>query len=188
MKYSDTTLLNRIKKTKGYKETPKGYFFIFVRSIKDTPDKFDDKVYLFFGNKFVDLADCTTNSGIYGLLNFTKWNSKGTAVVEFDRAYYDGWKKGLHKGKVDAWVQNKPIYVYRDNDKDFKSEEQGEKEYGFFGINIHTISYNVWVDKVLNLIGQWSVGCLVINSTEKFRNWFKLITQEKIDVFLLKEF
>lgn len=188
MKYSDIDLLNRIKKVKDFTHIPRKYFFIFVRSKADKPDSFDDKVYLFYGNKFIDVTTCTTNSGIYGLLNFSKWNKNGAAVLEFDVAYYSGWKKGLHKGRVDAWVQNKPVVVYRDNDKDNKAEQIGKKEFGYFGINIHTVTYDKLVDKVINLIGKWSVGCLVINSTVKFRNWFKLINQEKIDVFLLKEF
>lgn len=188
--YQDHQLLNRIKTVPGYTHTPDEYFFIFVRSNEDEPDKFDDKVYLYDGKTFVDWTNCTTNSGVYGLKNFRRWNRHGAANLDFDRVYYDGWKDGIHRGKVKAWVQNTMVDVWRDNDMDSKAEEIGKLQTGFFGINIHTITYRWWSNVIRKLIGRWSVGCLVFNQSGVFRKWHQMITkrQKKITVFLLNEF
>ena len=120
--YTDKELLDKIKTVDGYTHTPKGYYMIFVRSNEDAANKFDDKVYLFKGHKFIDVTSCTTNSGTYGLLNFSKWNKKGTALLKSNQAYYNCWKQGWHKKRMRAWVQTAGrVIVSRDNNKNLKS-------------------------------------------------------------------
>ena len=73
--YTDKQLIGRMKRTNGFLYIPKGIHIIAVRSDEDEPDKYDDKLYLFKGEKCISVMSCTTNSGKYGLLNFFKWNT-----------------------------------------------------------------------------------------------------------------
>lgn len=73
---------------------------------------------------------------------FNPTNPKGVAVIKTDEWYYDLWKHGLHKGKMKALVQNRPIKFYRDNNKDSKINEVGTLYEDYIGINFHTVSYD----------------------------------------------
>ncbi|HUV84538.1 MAG TPA: hypothetical protein VMV86_02455 [Methanosarcinales archaeon] len=157
------------------------FHIIGIRSKSDKPDAFDDLIILIDGDK-ISYYTGTTNPGTHWLKNFL--NPKGTAVLKPDQ-YIDGWKIGLHKG-YEALVQNKPVTVYRDTDKDDKSEEQGKEDTGFFGINIHRTGAII-----SKIIGRWSAGCQVLNNPEEFKDFMRKIkfSGKKTFTFtLLKEF
>ncbi len=78
--YTDTELLERVFDLDTFKGFPDNYWQIWVRSNEDAFNKFDDKVYLFRGKKFVSVNKCTTNAGKTGLLNFDKNNKLGGGV------------------------------------------------------------------------------------------------------------
>ena len=188
--YEDHELLNHVKNIEGYEGIPNDYWMIFVRSNEDETNSFDDKCYIFKGEIFQTVTSCTTNSGSYGLKNFFKWRKEGVAVLSSNRWYVKTWENGLHKGRMKAWVQTlKKVLVYRDNDKDGKSEQLGTPEWGFFGINIHTVTYGL-ADIVKTQINGWSVGCLVFNVTKKYRSILKEIQDYQTDltVVLIDEF
>ena len=104
--YTDKQLLDKVISLSTFNGIPKGYWLLGVRSNEDEPDKYDDKVYLYYGTKFIMVTSCTTNPGKYGLLNFKEWNSQGVAVIKSNMWHYDLWKPGIHKGKMKALVQN----------------------------------------------------------------------------------
>lgn len=186
MKYTNTEILNRIEKL-GYKEyIPKDYWICGVRSILDEPDKFDDRFYLFKGKIKVLETTGTTNPGVPVLQKFV--NPKGAAVVKSDMWYKGLWAFGYHNGKVKALKQVGKIIVYRDTDKDLKSEEQGITEEGLFGINFHSATYKL-AGLVRTKIGAWSAGCQVCNNDLSYSKIIDTVMhQKKIDYCLLNEF
>lgn len=188
--YKDKQLLDRVKSLSSYKEIPKGYWLLGVRSDEDTPNIFDDKIYLFKGEEFILVTSATTNPGTPTLKQFEKVNKAGAAVLKSDVWYYNIWKYGRHNGKIEALLQiGNSVQVYRDTDKDAKAEEQGELQTGYFGINFHPNTYDVTADNTGATIGWWSAGCQVVNDMDKYREMIKLLKNEKaVSYCLLKEF
>lgn len=187
--YNDKQILDRVKSLKSFNGIPQGYWIVGVRSNEDAPNKYDDKFYLFNGEQFVKVVTGTTNPGTPILQGgYLKYNKVGAAVVKADEVYYDVWKFGLHQGKMPALKQVGPFIVYRDGNKDGKSEEIGAPITGSgYGINFHTCSY---LEKVVGEnIGTWSAGCQVINNTEQYYMIINLIkNQNRITYCLLNEF
>lgn len=194
--YTDKQLIQRMKSLDSFLYVPKGLHIIAVRSEADTPDVYDDKLYMFIGEKFVGVMPCTTNSGSYGLLNYFKWNSKGTAIIKFDEVYYnafmksDGKRVRHHNGKVQCLRQIAPLKYYRDRNKDLKVDECGEIYEGNAATNIHPNSYKYRTGIRSWLIGGWSVGCIVVNDLTKYWQLLmaKAVYNEAITLTGLKEF
>lgn len=188
--YKDKQLLDKVKSLSSYKEIPKGYWLLGVRSNEDTPNIFDDKIYLFKGEEFVLVTSATTNPGTPTLKQFEKVNKAGAAVLKSDVWYYNIWKYGRHNGKIEALLQiGNSVQVYRDTDKDSKSEEQGELQKGYFGINFHPNTYDITADNTGATIGWFSAGCQVVNDMSKYREIIKLVKVEKfVSYCLIKEF
>ena len=198
--YSNDQLLSRVKAIPSFKSIPVGRWIIGVRSNEDAENKFDDKFYEFEGETFIRVLSGTTNPGSTILRGgFAKYNSQGAAVLKADQWYYGVWKYGLHNGKMPALVQlGAQMIVFRDGDKDGKSEQLGKESSGWFGINFHTNTYD-FSKKNLKLkaedIGAWSAGCQVINDREKYAEmmeWYSLAskngTQTHVTYVLLNEF
>lgn len=186
MKYTNIEILSRIEKI-GYKDRiPKNYWICGIRSILDNPDSFDDKFYLFKGKIMIMETTGTTNPGVPNLLKLV--NPKGAAVVKSDMWYKNLWTFGYHRGKVKALKQVGPISVYRDADKDTKSEEQGLLDVGYFGINFHSATYKL-AGLVRTKIGAWSAGCQVCNDDNAYSKIIDIVkNQSRIDFCLLNEF
>jgi hypothetical protein len=187
--YTDTELLNKVKTLKNYVGIPNGYWLLGVRSKEDNPNAFDDKIYLFKGSQFIEVTSATTNAGTPTLKHFEKVNKKGAAVLKSEQWYYDVWKYGKHNGKVDALLQlGAPVQVYRDTDKDLKSEEQGALDTGYFGINFHPNTYDL-SRPTSNLVGWWSAGCQVVNNVTKYKTIIRLVKPQKYVTYcLINEF
>ena len=187
--YTSEQLLNKVKSLPSFKAFPQGYWILGVRSNEDEPNKFDDKFYIFRAEEFIKVTSGTTNPGTPILQGgYLKYNKVGAAVVKADEVYYDVWKFGLHQGKMHALKQVGNFIVYRDGDKDGKSEEIGAPITGSgYGINFHTCSY---LEKVIGEnIGSWSAGCQVVNNTEQYYMIINLIkNQNRITYCLLNEF
>lgn len=189
-RFTDKELLDRVKELKSFKEIPKGYWLLGVRSNEDTPNKFDDKIYLFKGEEFIIVSSATTNPGTPTLKQFEKVNKAGAGVLRSDVWYYNLWKYGKHNGKVEALLQiGNAVQVYRDTDKDEKAEEQGDLQTGYFGINFHPNTYNLNNKVTSSNIGWFSAGCQVVNDVDKYKIMIKLLKTEKsVSYCLLKEF
>tara|TARA_R100000951_G_scaffold116523_2_gene128784 strand:- start:2857 stop:3483 length:627 start_codon:yes stop_codon:yes gene_type:complete len=198
--YTDKQLLNKVKSLPNFKKIPKQRWILGVRSNEDTYDSFDDKFYEFEGEKFIRVLTGTTNAGS-GVLRggFLKYNKRGVAVLKADEWYYNVWSYGLHRGKMPSLKQTgRRVKVYRDGNKNRKSEELGEYELGWFGINYHTNTYDFRLAnlKVVNwLIGYWSAGCQVINNRQEYvkqidyyKNSFEKGTQIMVSYCLINEF
>ena len=189
--YTTDQLLDRVESLKSFKTFPLGYWIVGVRSEEDAPNKYDDKFYLFNGEEFVKVVTGTTNPGTPILEGgFLKYNRVGAAVVKSDEWYYNVWAYGLHQGKMPALRQVGNFIVYRDGDKDNKSEEIGAPIVGSgYGINFHSISNDLSVKKIGENIGGWSAGCQVCNNVEQYSMIINMIkNQNRITYCLLKEF
>lgn len=187
--YTDKQLLDRVKGLSNYIVIPSEYWILGVRSNEDVADKFDDKFYLFKGEEFIMVSSGTTNSGIYGLLNFKKWNREGVFVMKSDYWHYSIWQHGLHKRKMKALVQAREVVGYRDGNSNLKNEEIGNEVEGYFGINFHTVSYTKKNNHISTLIGKWSVGCQVVNNVGKYYEILDYLkNQNRITYCLINEF
>lgn len=187
--YDDSELLDRVKSLDSFNGIPKNYWILGVQSNEDAFNRFDDKFYIFKGEKFIMVTYGTTNAGKNGLKAYGKYNKHGFAVIKTDEWFYCLWKFGKHKGKMDALRQVKKIKYYRDGDKDDKVEEIGKMHEGIIGINFHTNTYNKMVKGVKELIGGWSLGCQVCNHLAQYYKIIELVKkQSNVTYCLIKEF
>jgi len=192
-KFTDKELLARAEALPTFKGFPESLWIIGVRSTADLPDEFDDKFYIYEGKKFVMMGTGTTHPAASILRGgFQSYNPLGAAIVKSDMWHHDIWKYGKHKGKMDALVQvGAPITIYRDGDKDLKSEETGKEMSGYYGINFHANTYDMENTTIKQKILGWSAGCQVVNDTPKYVEMMKLFSgqkSKKVSYCLLKEF
>jgi len=197
--YKDQELLDRVKSLPSFKGIPKGRWILGVRSTADITNVFDDKFYYFDGETFVTVLTGTTNPGLNILRRFEQFNKMGAAVIKSDQWYYNVWQYGMHRGRMPGLLQvGAEVIVYRDGNKDGKSEEKGKTISGFYGINHHTNTYN-WSPENMKVvaedIGAWSAGCQVVNQRQKFADmmeWFAEAKKSRKQMFvtycLIKEF
>lgn len=162
--------LARDLQLKGYSvfDTPDGYNLniVGIRAATPKPDSFDDLLCLFCrrGDAWMYQAfPATTDPGLYWLQN--PMAVEGTAILKPGQ-YAKAFRLGLHQGKYEALVQNSPLTVYRDNDRDNEADTTGMKEQtGMFGINIHHAA-----DQGASAqVGKWSAGCQVVASWFDFQ-------------------
>ena len=187
--YTAKELLRKVESLPSFKKIPKGYWLLGVQSNEDGFNIFDDKFYLFKGRSFIDVTTGTTNAGITGLLNYDRYNSKGFAVIKTDEWYYGLWRYGLHRGRMPALRQIRPIKFFRDWNKNKKVEEIGKMYEGIIGINFHTVTYQKNLSFWRKLIGGWSVGCQVLNRVGKYYEFLdRMKDQKEVDYCLIKEF
>ena len=187
--YTDKQLLEKVKSLSSFSKIPAGYWLLGVRSQDDLPNRFDDKIYLFKGEEFVLVTSATTNAGTPTLRQFEKVNKDGAAILKADEWYYNVWKYGKHQGKVEGLLQlGNKVKVWRDTDKDDKSEEQGKLQEGYFGINFHPNTYDLSKPSGTT-IGWWSAGCQVVNNVSNYKLMIQLLKREKLVSYcLINEF
>ena len=187
-KYTDKQLLDRVKSLKSFKSIPNGYWILGVQSQEDTFNVFDDKFYLFNGEKFVLVTSGTTNAGKNGLMKYETYNPEGVAVIKTNEWYLDVWKFGLHKNKMEALKQIRPFLISRDGDRDQKIEESNALPV-ICGINFHANTYDLTSTEIKQIIGGWSLGCQVVNDVQKYNQIISLVKPQKIVSYcLIKEF
>jgi hypothetical protein len=164
----------------GYEWLP--FMFIGIRSKADEANKFDD-TFVFVKNDILRFFPNTTNPGAVYLQKLL--NPKGAAVL-VPGQYKNAWGLGLHRGKYTALVQVRPVSVYRDADKDLKSENNGVIDTGLFGINIHKANTGISL-----LINGHSAGCQVFQNSADFDTIIaecKMCGQKQFTYTLLLEF
>jgi len=189
--YNDKQLLAKVKSLPSFKSIPEGYWILGVRSNEDAPNKYDDKFYIFKGEKFDSVLLGTTNPGTPILEGgFIKYNKVGAAIVKADEWYYDVWTYGLHMGKMPALKQVGNFIVFRDGDRDNKAEELGVPIKGSgYGINFHAATWDENFKGEQENIGNWSAGCQVCNNKQKHLAAVKMMkSQKRVTYVLLNEF
>ena len=198
--YTDKELTDRVRTLRGFKEIPVDYWVIGIESNEKEFNNFGAKFYLMHGDKNIAVAPGTTYPGTESLLSFAKYGLKGAFIWKTDEIYYDMWSsfswdmktKYLHKGKMKALRQNKPVLGWRDSNKNRLLDKVGEPKAELSGFNFHTNTYlKRGFSKVLNwLIGGWSFGCQVLNDPQKYYDEFmpRLYEQRFITYAILEEF
>lgn len=188
--YTDRQLLGRIEEIGGKIPNIGKYLIIGVQSNEDAFNMFDDKFYVFDGHNFKMVSTGTTNSGRTALLHFERFNPKGTAIWKTDMFYKDLYKRGYHNGRMRALRQVKPIYHYRDKNKDSFIEEKGDLYYDIINVNMHGVDYNPFSTIEKQNINGWSAGCQVWNRMSDYRKMVSAVWKRNkmVDYALLKEF
>lgn len=189
--YTANQLLARVKSLPTFKSIPSDYWILGVRSNEDQPDFFDDKFYLFNGDKFVMVTSGTTNAGLSVLKGgFKEYNPAGAAVLKSDEWYYNVWKYGKHRGKMRALLQlGAKVKFYRDGNMDSKIDEVGTLHQGYIGINFHANTYQLTSTAIKEKIGAWSAGCQVVNIIPDYVKIIDLCQKQKsVSYCLLLEF
>lgn len=159
-------------KKKGYTYFTKGSYNLNIIGIRNANGKindFDDAIIVVYkckGKWRKNIFCCTTDPGKYYLNN--PCCTDGCAILK-EGQYKGAWKIGLHKGQYRALVQQKPVSVYRDNNKDNVFDFNPKTiQTGVFGINIHHAGVNsIQVDK-------WSAGCQVFNNLDEYNSFMRL--------------
>ena len=157
--------------SKGYTIDKRPYKLnlIGVRNSAATDQqKFDDQIAYFYydnnGKLIGKVATGTTDPSTY-FLN-VPMNPKGAAILQSGE-YKDTWGIGLHRGSYKALVQNKPVTVIRDNDRNSYINYFAPTQTGLFGINIHRASLS---KNNVTEIGQDSAGCQVFQNASDFNS------------------
>lgn len=159
------------------------FHLIGIRNKDCALNKYCDTLIVYNGGQMFTY-NLTTRPGSYYLLNLL--NPSGTAILKPGQ-YIDTWKIDKHKGEYDAFVQVKPVTVYRDKDKDNIPEINGIQTTGIYGINIHRAGKF----SVSKLIDKWSAGCQVIPDPLQFASILgmaKVTGRELFTYTLLDEF
>jgi len=172
-------------KGKGYKyfTSDKG-FDVNIVGIRNSDthgevtNKFDDTLTISYkdsdGKWIYNEYKATTDPGSHWEKNLL--NKDGVAILKPGQ-YRGSHKIGLHQGKYEALRQQKPVKVYRDNNKDGKYDMIEENVHeGIFGINIHKagkfVNGSTQIDK-------WSAGCQVLSKESDFNEFMEICRKAK---------
>lgn len=172
---------------KGYAFFTEGKYNLNIIGIRskgnNITNKFDDILCVIFKDskgvwqKY--LYSITTDPGLYYMAQGC--NKNGCAIM-VPGQYRGLWKIGFHKGQYKALVQNKPVKVYRDKDRDNVYDFDPKTiEEGVFGINLHKAGKeSIQIDK-------WSAGCQVFASAAKFYE-FLAFAEKQVETGMGKTF
>lgn len=155
----------------GY-EVDKRPYKLNIVGIRDSgisiPKNYSDNIAYFWyddnGNLQGKVVEGTTTPSVYWLNNLM--NPDGSAILKQGQ-YKDTYVIGLHRRRYEALVQNKPVTVIRDSDRNSILNYFGDTQTGNFGINIHR-STAMWADE--DEIGQDSAGCQVFRWRDDFND------------------
>lgn len=148
-----------------------------VRSSNTNPNAFDDSIHVFYkredGQWIHNAFPATTDPGTYWLKTFM--NSKGTAILKPGQ-YKNAYRIGVHRGKYQALVQQAPVTVIRDDNKDQQLDfTHAKQETGIFGINIHRAA----VKGKTKYVNDHSAGCQVLADVNDFNLLMQLAARHK---------
>ena len=165
---------------------PEVIHLIGIRNAQDNPDQFDDVFYLIDKDMIIGQYSGTTNAGSYHLQNFFSPAFGGTAVLASNQQIVDGFEKGQIYGS-DGWRQRKPSKIYRDTNKDLKTDEMGAPMIGMWSIHIHAMFSEKWHQSLK--IYNWSAGCQGMNVEDQWKDFMvKTSPLTYLTYTLLKEF
>ena len=177
MSYTREQIEAAVKK-EGHKWFENGDYNVNIVGVRNSAthnevtNKFDDWMTISYkvnGEWNFHCYDCTTDPGKYWVDNLM--NPDGVAIV-VPGQYRSSHKIGLHQGKYEALRQQKPIKVWRDDNKDNVYDHIADDiQDGILGINIHRATK--YPGKESTQVDKWSAGCQVIaayNDFEEFMN------------------
>ena len=148
-----------------------------IRADSVIPNRFDDEIHVFFknnANQWIHyIFPATTDPGTYWLKS--PMHPQGTAIL-MQGQYKDAYQIGLHRGQYYALVQRNPVTVIRDYDRNAILDFQnGRKDTGLFGINIHRASVN----GTTKTVDSYSAGCQVLANISDFNLMMQLAEKHR---------
>jgi hypothetical protein len=161
---------------KGYKifTKPNELNIVGIRSAVAKQNSFDDLICVFYKDGLgvwqYKCYPATTDPGTYFLNK--PMSSLGTAALKADQ-YIDAYAQGFHKGQYKALVQDKPVTVYRDLDRNSVFDFTTKTTTGKYGINIHKAG------KDSDVVDNWSAGCQVFKKSADFDEFIKLTDKHR---------
>jgi hypothetical protein len=150
-----------------------------VRANSTVPNKFDDRLYVFWKNdknKWEGKSyPFTTDPGTYWLKN--PMHEQGTAILKQGQ-YEDVYKIDMHRNTYLALCQRGgKVTVIRDYDRNAILDFNNGKEMtGMFGINIHRANKKGNTKE----IGKNSAGCQVFQDADDFAEFMTLAQRHKL--------
>ncbi|MGQ0829340.1 MAG: hypothetical protein ACT4ON_13210 [Bacteroidota bacterium] len=166
--------LRAILRSKGFKlfTRPFELNIVGLRSESVIPNRFDDEIHVFYKVSALKwnyhVYKATTDPGTFWLKNPIQ--AQGTAILS-EGQFRDAYALGLHREQYQALVQQKPVTILRDYDRDAKLDFlNGNKSTGFFGINIHRASSK----GKTKLVDKYSAGCQVFENAKAFDEFLLL--------------
>jgi len=180
-------LRDQIEKTMQYKDYlyfKNGDYNLNIIGIRNSKthnkvtNRFDDKMTLSYKENGVwkfHVYDCTTDPGTHWVENIL--SKDGVAILKPGQ-YRGSHIIRKHQGRYEALGQNKPMKVYRDNNRDYNYDldEKSIKE-GIFGINIHRATK--YAGKKSTQIDKWSAGCQVIASNDDWKEFMSICRKSR---------
>jgi hypothetical protein len=173
-------MLSRIKKILkeyGFVLYTKPYQLNIVglRSKSVKSNTFDDEIHVFYtkpdGRWNYHIYPATTDPGTFWLNNPAY--PQGTAILAQGQNV-GAYAIGKHRGLYEALVQQKPVSVIRDYDRDALLDfNNGTKQKGYFGINIHRAERS----GSTKFIDKYSAGCQVFKDADDFYIFMQLCKQ-----------
>ena len=148
-----------------------------IRANSVTPNSFDDSLNVYYktsdGKWQFHRFAATTDPGTYWLKN--PISPQGTAILKHGQ-YIGSHRIGLHRGKYLALVQQRPITVMRDYDRNASLDfMNGREQTGIYGINIHHASVN----GTTKTVDKYSAGCQVFANIKDFNLFMQLAERHK---------
>lgn len=160
----------------GYRLFDTGEYNLNLFGIRNEDDphsnRFNDILGVLYkkgGNWILKKYDGTTDPGLDGRIQ--PINSKGVAILApgYHKAAF---KLGYHKGQYRSLVQNSPLPLYRDNNKDDKLDFTSKPVPEMAGINFHRATAKP--GQVSTLVQNWSAGCMVVAGNSDFNEFIQL--------------
>lgn len=169
-------LMIKAYEKKGYPLFTKGDYnlnIFGIRKNENVADTFNDVVGLLYkldGDWILKKYEATTDPGLYYRKN--PMNKNGTPMIV--PGYYKGaFKIGLHHGSYTALIQNKPLLLHRDNNRDGVLDREGSSTWEMAGINIHRAT-NVKGARS-TAVSKWSCGCNVLSGFDDFAQFMNIV-------------
>lgn len=171
-----------IIRKKGYVFFSNGYYNLNIIGVRKNnnnkiTNKYDDVLCVMYKDCtgwVKKLYKITTEPGTY-YMQKELGNPKGTAIL-VPGQYRGCWKIGKHNGKYNALVQQKPVKVYRDGNKDDIYDMYNEVIHeGLFGINIHRSNQGF----TRSTVDMYSAGCQVFCNPKDFNEFMELCEKQR---------
>ena len=185
-----------IKQMTNYLWFEKGNYNLNIIGIRNSKsgtevtNRFDDKITLSYKTGVVHdekgniinpgiwnfhSYDCTTDPGTYWVENII--SKDGVAILKPGQ-YRGSHIIRKHQNRYEALGQDRPVKVYRDNNRDayYNLYEESVQE-GIFGINIHRATK--YAHKKSTQVDKWSAGCQVIASNDDFKEFMNICRKSR---------
>jgi len=168
---------------KGYKYFEESDWNVNIIGVRNSAtankvtNKFDDVITVSYKEndewQYYEFA-CTTDPGTHWVENVL--NKKGVAILKPGQ-YRGSHKIRKHQNRYEALGQQKPMTVYRDDNKNGEYDLV-KTDTGLFGINIHRATK--YAGKKSTQINKWSAGCQVIAANNDWTKFMKIMRKARL--------